>query len=132
MSAEPTHAGGVVHRERDGRILLVRARPVPHDWVLPKGHIEKGETPEQTAVREVEEEAGVIAVALRALGMLEFEKPNGKPARVLCFLMRFVRETAAAEEREVGWWTFEEAISLTEFENTRAILEAARQSLAGR
>ena len=70
-----THAGGVVYRG-DGaarRVLLVRAKPAPHDWVLPKGHLERGETPEETARREVREEAGVDAEPLRYAGTIEFD-----------------------------------------------------------
>jgi ADP-ribose pyrophosphatase YjhB (NUDIX family) len=52
-------AGGAVVRERDGvaELLLIRARPDGHE--LPKGHIEWDELPEEAAVREVREEAGV-------------------------------------------------------------------------
>ncbi len=126
MKHRLTHAGGVVRRP-DGRILLVRAKPEPHDWVLPKGHIEDGERPEDTAVREVAEEAGVAATVLRPLGVIEFTKPNGSPARVLFFLMQFAREVAPAESRDARWWTIEDALSLIPFENTREILEAAKQ-----
>ena len=58
-----THAGGLVVRTRDGRpeIVVIRPSDGSDAWVLPKGHIEPGEQPEQAAVREVEEEAGVRA-----------------------------------------------------------------------
>ena len=54
-------AGGLVVRRTDGghAVLLVSSRRDPSVWVLPKGHIEAGESPEQTASREVREEAGI-------------------------------------------------------------------------
>jgi 8-oxo-dGTP pyrophosphatase MutT (NUDIX family) len=56
----PTHAGGVVYRKSDEttEYLIVQARWNPRAWVLPKGHIEPGEDPRATAVREVLEETG--------------------------------------------------------------------------
>ena len=56
-----THAGGIVYRRRGTimEMLVVRARLEPHHWVLPKGHIEPGETPDACARREIREEAGV-------------------------------------------------------------------------
>jgi 8-oxo-dGTP pyrophosphatase MutT (NUDIX family) len=125
-----THAGGVVFRGdgRDRRVLLVRAKPAPHDWVLPKGHIERGETPEQTARREVAEEAGVDAEPLGHAGVLEFDTPNGKHVRSAFFVMRFVRKMAPHEQREVRWATIDEALALVQFDDTRALIEAARQS----
>ena len=56
-----THAGGVVYRmTADGKpeYLLVTASKNREQWVLPKGHIEYGENPRETAVREVRE--GVV------------------------------------------------------------------------
>lgn len=41
-------------------------------WSLPKGHIEDGETPEQTAVREVKEETGITAEVLVPLGTIDY------------------------------------------------------------
>jgi 8-oxo-dGTP pyrophosphatase MutT (NUDIX family) len=48
--------------DRHGRLL----------WSLPKGHIEDGETVEQTAVREVKEETGISARVLRPLGSIDY------------------------------------------------------------
>ena len=59
----PTHAGGVVFKlDRDKvQYLLVEAKNTSCIWVLPKGHIEPGESAQMTAVREVHEETGVRA-----------------------------------------------------------------------
>ncbi|MGH2524795.1 MAG: NUDIX domain-containing protein, partial [Anaerolineales bacterium] len=48
-------AGGIV--VRDGRVLLLHKR-TKDEIVLPKGHVEEGETPEAAALREVREETG--------------------------------------------------------------------------
>src|SRR5829696_2370119 len=73
-TVDETSAGGLVVDEgqvnaviigrldRKGRLL----------WSLPKGHIEAGETPEQTAVREVAEETGIIGEVVAPLGIIDF------------------------------------------------------------
>ena len=118
-----THAGGVVLRSDRGdpQVLLVRARRPPHDWVLPKGRIEAGETPEQTARREVQEEAGVDAEVVRYLGRIDFER-DGREIRAAYFEMRFVQEIEAAEDREIRWATPGEAIALVRFEDTGRLI----------
>ena len=131
MADDPmlTHAGGVVFRgDADRRVLLVRAKPAPHDWVLPKGHIERGETAETTARREVIEEAGVDAEPLRYAGTVEFVTPAGKHVRAAFFLMRFVRNVPQHERREIRWTTIDEAKRLVQFDDTRALIEQARRA----
>ena len=73
---EETSAGGFVLQTRGGRphaALIAR-----HDrrgrlvWSLPKGHVEDGETPEEAAVREVEEETGIRGSVLAPLGTIDF------------------------------------------------------------
>ena len=121
-----THAGGVVLR--DGRVLLVRAKPAPYGWVLPKGHIEKGETPAETAAREVREEAGVEATAGTEVGVLEFESPKNGRVRSVYFLMRYVRDVPAEDDREIRWCGIEEALALVGFEDIRRLILAASKS----
>ena len=125
-----THAGGVVYRGEaaDRRVLLVRSRPAPHDWVLPKGHIERGETPEETARREVREEAGVDAEPLRYAGTLEFHTPAGKHVRAAYFLMRFVGHVTPDEQREIVWVTIDEALACVDFDDTRALIRSVFSS----
>ena len=58
-----SHAGGIVFRVIGDvpEFLIVTSRSNPEHWVLPKGHIEPGESPRSAAVREVLEETGVEA-----------------------------------------------------------------------
>ncbi|GAB3557420.1 hypothetical protein GCM10027444_38010 [Actinopolyspora lacussalsi] len=71
---DETSAGGLVvdgswenaavigRSDRRGRLL----------WSLPKGHIETGETPEETAAREVSEETGIIGRVIRPIGTIDY------------------------------------------------------------
>jgi ADP-ribose pyrophosphatase YjhB (NUDIX family) len=125
-----THAGGVVTTFRDGetRVLLVRASQPPNEWVLPKGHIEAGETAEDAARREVQEESGVIAEIIRPAGDVQFQGRR-ELVSVRYFLMRFVREGIAAEQRETRWCTPPEAEQLLPFESARDIVRRALADL---
>jgi 8-oxo-dGTP pyrophosphatase MutT (NUDIX family) len=126
-----SHAGGVVHRDEGGppEVLLVRARREPHEWVLPKGHIESGETAAQAAQREVREEAGVEAEPIRFLGDFEFTAADGEGVHVGYFLMRFLQRVPPEENRELRWCSFTEAVTLTPFENAREILRVAETAI---
>ena len=122
----PTHAGGVVVR-RDGpelRFLLVTARRQPGLWVFPKGHIESGETPEQAAVREVLEEAGVQATVVAPIGATEFRSARG-PVRAQFYLMDFVSENGPGEDRRLAWMTADEARRALIYEDARLLITRA-------
>jgi 8-oxo-dGTP pyrophosphatase MutT (NUDIX family) len=64
-------AGGVLVRRLQGRWVMAAIRPRrsgPAVWALPKGHIDPGERPEETALREVAEETGAHGRSLGKLG----------------------------------------------------------------
>src|SRR5689334_14317844 len=65
-------AGGVVYRRvNDSLEVLICKAASYHKWVLPKGLIDKGESVEQAALREVKEEVGVTAHIVAPLGTPE-------------------------------------------------------------
>ena len=109
------------------RVLLIKARRNPQLWIFPKGHIESGETPDETALRETREEAGVAADLVARVGSLEFE--SGKDVvHVEYFLVRWAADVPAEENRERRWCTIEEASEMLVFEGARALLaKAARK-----
>ena len=119
-------AGGIVLREDPDapRFLLVRARKNPEHWIFPKGHVEPGETAEAAAVREVREEAGVLATPLVPVGAVEFED-RSRTVRVEYFLLRHERDVAADEARETRWCAFDDALALLTFPSSRDLLRMA-------
>ena len=121
-------AGGVVVRRRGAReqILLVTSKRNPDVWVLPKGHVEPGETLQETAVREVLEEAGVAAEVADRIGEVPFTS-NDRDIVVTFFLMRFLRQAPASEGRRVRWCSHAEAMTLIRFEATRRIITRATE-----
>jgi len=129
-----THAGGVVYRERRGavEVLLVRARPKPHDWVFPKGHIERGESPHECAMREVREEAGADAEPIEYLDEDRFTNSRGRDVHVAMFLMKYVRDVPAEENRERRWFSLPEALDAIQFESGRAAIRSAESHLSSR
>lgn len=69
-----TSAGGLVLRETRGKVELAVIRPRRKSiWALPKGHVDPGETPEQTALREVLEETGLVTAIDREVGSTKYE-----------------------------------------------------------
>ena len=104
--------------------LLVEARRSPGEWVLPKGHIEPGETPEEAAVREVEEEAGVCAEVVARAGESEYVF-DGRLVRIIFFSMRYQGETGRQEDRALVWRRYEDALRLLRFDDARRVLTQA-------
>ena len=104
--------------------LLVEARRRRGEWVLPKGHIEPGETPEAAAVREVQEEAGVRAAVVARAGESAYAV-DGQTVRVTFFLMQYQGEAGRPEDRARTWLRYEDALRLLRFDDTRRVLTRA-------
>jgi 8-oxo-dGTP pyrophosphatase MutT (NUDIX family) len=124
-------AGGIVVRP-DGAglsVLLVRAKKDPTLWIFPKGHIEPGETPEATAIRETHEESGVEGEVIAQVGEpIEFDAGPAH-VRVRYFLIRAVAESVSPEGREKRWVPLDEARSMLAFDNARQLLDEAERRL---
>lgn len=92
----PVPAAGVL-LEQEGRVLLVRRRYDPRAgaWCIPAGFMEAGETPEQSAEREVLEETGLIVQPSRLFGVYAgFDDP-----RVRAVLILYLGEVTGGELR---------------------------------
>ncbi|HEX6045038.1 MAG TPA: NUDIX domain-containing protein [Pyrinomonadaceae bacterium] len=126
MSRIP-QAGAIAFKIADDgtiRILIVRAKKTPDDWIFPKGHIEDGETAEDAARRELEEEAGVSGESLGLVGSLDFQ--SGKEM-VTCeyYLVRFDRDVPRKEKRDIRWSEYDEALTLLTHRDAAELLKKA-------
>jgi 8-oxo-dGTP diphosphatase len=126
MDAEVQAAGGVV--ARDGLVALVH-RPKYDDWSLPKGKLEQGESFEEAALREVEEETGVRARLVRELPSTEYDDAKGRAKLVRYWLMEPVADVGfvpGGEVDELRWVQRDEALALLSYDGDREVLRAWR------
>jgi 8-oxo-dGTP diphosphatase len=111
-------AGGVVLR--DGRVALVH-RPRYDDWSLPKGKLDPGESSEEAALREVEEETGLRCRLVRELPTVEYDV-RGRLKVVRYWAMAVVDETPFVPNDEVDqlrWVEPQEALALLTYDRDR-------------
>ena len=138
---EQTSAGGVVYRRRGGRaeVALISVGEQAR-WQLPKGLVGRGETPEEAALREVEEETGLACEVVAELERVEywyFSKGGARRVRfhkfVHFYLMRYVSGDVSGHDDEVNearWVGLEEAEAMLAFKGERKALAEAREMLA--
>ena len=129
---EATSCGGVViHR---GKILALYKsyRNRYEGWVLPKGTVEPGETFEQTALREVKEEADVRASIVKYLGKSQynFSVPEGIVNKEVHWFLMMADNYHSRPQREEffvdsGYYKYHEIFHLLRFSNEKQIVEKA-------
>jgi 8-oxo-dGTP pyrophosphatase MutT (NUDIX family) len=136
---EEISAGGVVYRLVDGSALYLLIRDSYRNWGFPKGHVEKGEAPDDAALREVSEETGLTDLVLRArIETIDWHfRFRGKLIHKIChFYLMETAESATSPQRTEGitacrWVPFDAAEELISYANARDVLRKARALLAG-
>jgi len=129
-----TSAGAIILREVQGelKIALAQHQRTDKNWVLPKGHVEVGESIEEAALREIHEETGLDNVQLiKHLGsfMRESIKSNGDVVqKTIHFFLAYALENNQSFTptdllfTEVGWFRPEIAIELVPYESDQAFI----------
>jgi 8-oxo-dGTP pyrophosphatase MutT (NUDIX family) len=124
-------AGGVVARARDGGLdVLIVHRPAYDDWTFPKGKALHGESDEACAVREVEEETGLVCALDVELPSTVYRDAKGRLKRVRYWLMRPTSgELGFRHEVDDGRWVpLLEASSRLTYERDSVVLAAVQPS----
>ena len=121
--------GAIVFNENTEKILLVKMHN--GNWGFPKGHIEKDETKEETAIREVLEETNV-----RIKIIPNFEReikyiPNERTIKKVTIFMGITQDEEVTidtfEIEDFKWCTYEEALKLVTYKLQKDVLENARK-----
>lgn len=122
-------------RQREPEVVLVTSRSTRR-WVLPKGNVEPGMTPAESAANEAFEEAGVLGtVGAQCIGSYTYVKADRSRLRrchVQVFPMAVHTECGdwpERKERERVWMTPEQAAARVDEPELKALLTAARRHL---
>jgi 8-oxo-dGTP pyrophosphatase MutT (NUDIX family) len=136
-------AGGVVYRPTGDAIEVALAEERDRlsgarNTRLAKGHLNRGETPEMAALREVREEIGVAAEIVAPLGSVNYtfvEDGTRVAKEVHFFLMQVASAEPLALDGEMErmyWCPIEQAAARLTFETEQRVVERAREALGSR
>lgn len=132
-----TSAGGVIYRWLGGVPHVLLIRDAYEHWGLPKGHLEKGETPDAAALREAEEETGLAKLLLgpRLQTIDWYFRAKGRLIHKFChfYLMESpVGDTVPQLDEGItacSWVALPEALDQISYDNAREVLRRAAAEL---
>jgi len=123
---EPT-AGGIVFRRnaKSKEIEILLIQDAKNRWTIPKGHIEEGETPKQTAAREIGEETGLDKVKIMQwLGKINFRYRRQQSLVLMTteiFLVHALGDTDKLKPEDwmngIKWFSTSDALDKIEYED---------------
>ena len=134
---EPTAGGIVFRRDENKQVEILLIQDAKDRWTIPKGHIEEGETAQQTAEREIGEEAGLHNVeVLNWLGKIHFRYRRIDKLVLMTtqiYLVRAKGDTNAIQKEEwmngIKWFKFHEALDVIEYEDIGKLMLLAMKRI---
>jgi 8-oxo-dGTP pyrophosphatase MutT (NUDIX family) len=125
-------AGGIVGRRGEDGVehVLVVHRPAYDDWTFPKGKLEPGEDEPDAAVREVEEETGLLCRLEEEIGTTRYHDRHGRPKTVRYWLMSPIGGRLAPGDGvdEVRYVTLTDAKALLSYPRDVDLVEVLERS----
>lgn len=134
---EPTAGGVVFRRDDEGGIEILLIQDAKDRWTIPKGHIEEGETAQQTAQREIGEEAGLTNTEILGwLGKIHFRYRRVDKLVLMTtqiYLVRAGGDTNAIQKEEwmngIKWFKFNDALDAIEYEDIGKLMLLAMKRI---
>lgn len=134
---EPTAGGVVFRRDKDGNVEILLIQDHKDRWTIPKGHIEEGETAQDTALREIGEEAGLHDTEILGwLGKIHFRYRRIDKLVLITQQVYLMRVKTSGEEIQkedwmngIKWFPFAEALDLIEYEDIGKLMLLAMKRI---
>lgn len=133
---EPT-AGGIIFRAKGDDIEILLIQDAKDRWTIPKGHIESGESPKETAVREIAEETGLKRIeVLSWLGKVDFRYRRQDRLVLMTtqvYLMKALDQHEGLQKekwmRSIQWFKFNDALDKIEYDDISKLLLLAKSRI---
>lgn len=134
---EPTAGGIVFRRSEQNEVEILLIQDAKDRWTIPKGHIEEGETAQQTAVREIAEEAGLKETEVIGwLGKIHFRYRRINTLVMMTtqiYLVRAKGDTNKIQKEEwmngIQWFKFHDALDKIEYEDIGKLMLLAMRRI---
>lgn len=134
---EPTAGGVVFRRDKNDGIEILLIQDAKDRWTIPKGHIEEGESAQQTAKREIGEETGLQDVeVLSWLGKIHFRYRRMDKLVLMTtqiYLVRAGRDSDNIQKEEymngIKWFSFQDALEAMEYEDIGKLMLLAKKKI---
>lgn len=134
---EPTAGGIVYRRNKKGEIEILLIQDAKDRWTIPKGHIEEGETAQETALREIGEEAGIKeAEAICWLGKIHFRYRRVSTLVLMTtqiYLVKALGNTDDIKKEDwmngIKWFPFHDALDAIEYEDIGKLMLLAMKRI---
>jgi len=134
---EPTSGGIIFRRDRDDGVEILLIQDGKDRWTIPKGHIEEGETAEQTTRREIGEEAGLKDIEIFGwLGKINFRYRRVDKLVLMTtqiYLVKAGGDTDAIQKEEwmngIKWFKFNDALEAIEYEDIGKLMLLAMKRI---
>lgn len=134
---EPTAGGIVFRRNKDDEVEILLIQDAKDRWTIPKGHIEEGETAQQTAKREIGEEAGLTNTEVHGwLGKIHFRYRRVDKLVLMTtqiYLVKALGDTNAIQKEEwmngIKWFKFADALDAIEYEDIGKLMLLAMKKI---
>lgn len=134
---EPTAGGIVFRRNEQGKVEILLIQDAKDRWTIPKGHIEEGETAQETARREIGEEAGLHQVDILCwLGKIHFRYRRVDKLVLMTtqiYLVRAKGDTNDIQKEDwmngIKWFSFHEALDVIEYEDIGKLMLIAMKRI---
>lgn len=134
---EPTAGGVIFRRNQKNEVEILLIQDSKDRWTIPKGHIEEGETAQETAKREIGEEAGLHDVKIIGwLGKINFRYRRIDKLVLMTtqvFLVKALGDTDAIQKEDwmngIKWFSFSNALDEIEYEDIGKLILLAMKKI---